>query len=46
MLKKCRICGKQFDVLYPELWRYKEQWNGKQAKDWFCSFKNPSCRMS
>lgn len=28
----CNQCGKEFDVLYPDLWRYK-RWN-----KWFCSW--------
>ena len=28
----CSQCGKEFDVLYPDLWRYK-RWN-----KWFCSW--------
>ena len=23
-MKKCPVCGKEFDVLWPELWRYRE----------------------
>lgn len=33
MITKCRICGKEFEVLYPELWRYV------RAKRYLCSWK-------
>lgn len=33
MIKKCPVCGKAFDVLWPQLWRYK---NGKS---FICSWK-------
>lgn len=32
-MKKCRTCGKKFDVLWPELWRYK-----KLPGTWYCSW--------
>ena len=38
MMKKCKVCGKQFDVLYPELWRYKIH-SGLYVSAWFCSWK-------
>lgn len=38
MMKKCKACGKQFDVLYPELWRYKIH-SGLYVSAWFCSWK-------
>ena len=28
----CHQCGKEFDVLYPDLWRYK------RGNKWFCSW--------
>ena len=37
-MKRCRNCGKRFDVLWPELWRYKKGYDRKQAV-WFCSWK-------
>lgn len=33
MIHKCAVCKKQFDVLYPDLWRYK-RWNR-----FMCSWK-------
>lgn len=33
MIHKCTVCKKQFDVLYPDLWRYK-RWNR-----FMCSWK-------
>ena len=33
MIRKCPVCGKQFDVLYPELWRYRE------GNMWICTWK-------
>ena len=37
-MKKCRVCGKEFEVLYPELWRYRA---GKLPNQsiWFCTWK-------
>ena len=37
-MKKCPVCGKEFDVLWPDLWRYKR--NGGTANYWkyFCSW--------
>ena len=32
MIKKCAVCGKWFDVLYPHLWRYKRE------ERYFCSW--------
>ena len=32
-MKKCRICGKEFEVLWPHLWRYK------RGHDFLCSWK-------
>ena len=37
-MQKCRTCGKEFDVLWPELWRYKKM-NGNSTKTWYCSWK-------
>lgn len=34
MIKRCRQCGKEFDALWPELWRYKSE----SPKKWFCSW--------
>ena len=36
-MKKCRICGKEFDVLWPELWRYKKR-NQRNVEVYFCSW--------
>ena len=36
--KTCRVCGKRFSVLYPQLWRYKRDHGEKGKKDWFCSW--------
>ena len=33
-MKKCPVCGKEFDVLWPELWGYRE--NGKFICTWKC----------
>ena len=38
-MKKCRACGKRFDVIYPELWRYKDAKDTRVAKKWYCSWK-------
>ena len=38
-MKKCRVCGKKFDVIYPELWRYKDAKDTRVAKKWYCSWK-------
>ena len=32
MIKKCAVCGKMFDVLYPHLWRYRRE------ERYFCSW--------
>ena len=37
-MKKCRICGKEFDVLWPELWRYKRV-EPPHGEKFFCSWK-------
>ena len=34
MIKNCPICGKAFDVLWPELWRYVR--NGRYLCSWKC----------
>jgi len=36
--KTCPVCGKQFDVLYPNLWRYKVAIATNRYK-YFCSWK-------
>ena len=36
-MKKCSNCGKAFDVLYPELWRYKDG-SGYNVTDWYCRY--------
>ena len=36
-MKKCRVCGKTFDVLWPEMWRYKRGTDAKYT--YFCSWK-------
>lgn len=39
-LKECRICGKEFAVLYPNRWAYKRSNNKNgQQFDYFCSWK-------
>ena len=37
-MKKCRTCGKRFDVLWPNKWAYKKHWDGKSAKEYYCSW--------
>ena len=37
MEKKCAICKKKFDVLYPDLWRYKRG-DGGNIRAWFCTY--------
>ena len=37
-MKTCAICGKEFDVLYPDLWRYKRG-DPVHVKAWLCSWK-------
>ena len=37
-MRKCWTCGKVFDVLYPELWRFKEG-TPPSVRKWFCSWK-------
>ena len=37
MQKKCSNCGKEFEILYPELWRYKNG-TGYTATEWFCRY--------
>ena len=34
MVAKCPVCGKMFDVLWPQLWRYKE--NKRYICTWKC----------
>ena len=34
MIKNCPICGKAFDVLYPDIWRYKR--NNQFICSWKC----------
>lgn len=34
MIKNCPICGKAFDVLYPDIWRYKR--NNRFLCSWKC----------
>lgn len=34
MIKNCPICGKAFDVLYPDIWRYKR--NNRFICSWKC----------
>ena len=37
--RRCAVCGKDFAVLYPHLWRYKEPCGGKGHYRYFCSWK-------
>ena len=37
MIAKCRTCGKRFDVLWTDLWRYKR--NTGHGMAWLCSWK-------
>ena len=37
-MKTCAICGKEFDVLYPDLYRYKRG-DPVHVKAWLCSWK-------
>ena len=34
MIKNCLVCGKAFDVLYPDIWRYVR--NGRYLCSWKC----------
>ena len=34
MITKCAACGKEIDILYPELWAYK-----KYGKIFYCTWK-------
>ena len=34
MIKNCPVCGKAFDVLYPDIWRYVR--NGRYICSWKC----------
>ena len=34
---RCKICGKEFDVLYPTLWRYKRG-APEHVEAWLCSW--------
>lgn len=36
-VKRCRVCGKEFVVLYPNLWAYKIP-HPNSRDDWFCSW--------
>lgn len=38
-MKRCSFCGKEFAVLYPELWRYKKGPDINHTSAWFCSWK-------
>ena len=31
-MRRCKACGKEFEVLWPELWRYRRKF------EWFCSW--------
>ena len=35
--KKCRVCGKTFEVLHPSRWAYKKG-NGSSGYKWYCSW--------
>ena len=35
-MKVCQVCGKEFDVLWPELWRYKRGLGTNTS--YFCSW--------
>ena len=37
-MKTCAICGKEIDILYPDLWRYKRG-DPVHVKAWLCSWK-------
>lgn len=36
-MKKCSNCGKEFDVLHPDLWAYKDG-SGYNVTDWYCRY--------
>ena len=38
-MKRCSFCGKEFDVLWPDLWRYKKGPDINHTSAWFCSWK-------
>lgn len=37
-MRTCAICGKEIDILYPDLWRYKRG-DPVHVKAWLCSWK-------
>ena len=37
--KVCPVCGKGFDILYCDLWAYKDQKYGSQGFRYYCSWK-------
>lgn len=37
--KKCPVCKKEFDILYCDLWAYKDQKYGSQGYRYYCSYK-------
>lgn len=37
--KKCPVCGKTFDILYCDIWAYKDQKYGSQGFRYYCSYK-------
>lgn len=37
-MRTCAICGKEIDILYPDMWRYKRG-DPVHVKAWLCSWK-------
>ena len=37
-MKVCEVCGKEIDILYPDLWRFKR--GDPVHPKWFCSWKH------
>ena len=37
--KKCPVCGKKFEILYCDMWVYKDQKYGSQGYRYYCSHK-------
>ena len=41
-MKTCAVCGKEFEVLWPDLWRYRDG-EGGNIRKWFCRY---NCMMA
>lgn len=38
-IKRCPVCNKKFEILYCDLWAYKDQKYGSQGYRYYCSYK-------